>query len=81
MPNMMIMRVNITCHAVKMKHQTTFFLTIFQLLPQQQSRIPETWLPVDALSELPPEETTVGLVSYMQHRQFQVGPVTMYNLL
>ncbi|XP_071345435.1 adhesion G-protein coupled receptor G2 [Trachinotus anak] len=42
-----------------------------QLLPQNESSIPEIFLPVDALRNIPPKERILGLVSYMQHNQFQ----------
>ncbi|XP_076003099.1 adhesion G-protein coupled receptor G5-like [Genypterus blacodes] len=42
-----------------------------QLLPQNKSFVPQTWLPVDALSSIPEAERIVGLVSYMQHNHFQ----------
>ncbi|XP_026234499.1 adhesion G-protein coupled receptor G5 [Anabas testudineus] len=42
-----------------------------QLLPENASFIPETWLPVHALSSIPSKERIVGLVSYLQHSHFQ----------
>ncbi|KAK2853450.1 hypothetical protein Q5P01_006111 [Channa striata] len=42
-----------------------------QLLPQNESFIPETWLPIDALNSIPKEKRIIGLVSYMQQSQFQ----------
>ncbi|CAG5851278.1 unnamed protein product [Menidia menidia] len=39
-----------------------------QLLPQNKSVIPEVWLPVNAIRNIPQEERIIGLVSYMQHR-------------
>ncbi|KAL6112686.1 uncharacterized protein ACO6RY_11138 [Pungitius sinensis] len=44
-----------------------------QLLPQNQSSIPDVWLPVSALKDMPQERRLVGLVSYIHHRQFQFG--------
>lgn len=40
-----------------------------QLLPQNKSTIPDVWLPVEALTK----KSIIGLVSYMQHSQFQFG--------
>ncbi|XP_068566637.1 adhesion G-protein coupled receptor G5 [Cebidichthys violaceus] len=42
-----------------------------QLLPQNQSSIPDVWLPVDNLQSIPQESRVVGLVTYMHHSQFQ----------
>ncbi|XP_077941127.1 adhesion G protein-coupled receptor G3 isoform X2 [Gasterosteus aculeatus] len=44
-----------------------------QLLPQNQSCIPDVFLPVSDLHGIPQEKRVVGLVSYMQHSQFQFG--------
>ncbi|XP_033181020.1 adhesion G-protein coupled receptor G2-like isoform X2 [Mastacembelus armatus] len=43
-----------------------------QLLPQNKSYIPEIWLPVNALHTIPKERRVIGLVSYMQHSQFEI---------
>ncbi|XP_069030150.1 adhesion G-protein coupled receptor G2 [Embiotoca jacksoni] len=42
-----------------------------QLLPENRSFVPQTWLPVNALRDIKNEERVVGLVSYMEHSQFQ----------
>uniref|UniRef100_UPI0037E9942F adhesion G-protein coupled receptor G5-like n=1 Tax=Semicossyphus pulcher TaxID=241346 RepID=UPI0037E9942F len=42
-----------------------------QLLPQNESFIPDIWLPVNALRDIPPEKNVIGVVSYIQHSQFQ----------
>nr|XP_020461551.1 adhesion G-protein coupled receptor G2-like [Monopterus albus] len=42
-----------------------------QLLPQNESFVPEVWLPVNALCTIPNEKKIIGLVSYMWHSQFQ----------
>ncbi|KAI3377619.1 hypothetical protein L3Q82_008775, partial [Scortum barcoo] len=43
-----------------------------QLLPQNSSFVPDTFLPVDALRSIPKEKRIIGLVSYMQHKHFQM---------
>ncbi|XP_029904308.1 adhesion G-protein coupled receptor G2-like isoform X2 [Myripristis murdjan] len=51
-----------------------------QLLPQNMSSVPETWLPVDTLEHILQENRTVGLVSYMFHDQFQFGMVHISSM-
>ncbi|XP_044060722.1 adhesion G-protein coupled receptor G5-like [Siniperca chuatsi] len=42
-----------------------------QLLPQNKTFVPDTWLPAYALRTIPKEKRIIGLVSYMGHSQFQ----------
>ncbi|XP_054588555.2 adhesion G protein-coupled receptor G3 [Nothobranchius furzeri] len=42
-----------------------------QLLPDNESSIPEIWLPVNALNHIKEQKTTIAVVSYMQDSQFQ----------
>ncbi|KAL7405766.1 hypothetical protein ABVT39_006869 [Epinephelus coioides] len=42
-----------------------------QLLPENKSYIPDVWLPTYALRNIPKEKRIIGLISYMQHSQFQ----------
>ncbi|XP_037650610.1 adhesion G protein-coupled receptor G3 [Sebastes umbrosus] len=42
-----------------------------QLLPENESFIPDIWLPTHALAAIPMEERVIGVVSYMHHSQFQ----------
>ncbi|XP_043953259.1 adhesion G-protein coupled receptor G5 [Gambusia affinis] len=42
-----------------------------QIWPNNNSFIPEVWIPVNALKNIPQEERAVALVSYKNHSQFQ----------
>ncbi|KAG7236219.1 hypothetical protein INR49_001253, partial [Caranx melampygus] len=42
-----------------------------QLLPENASFVPDVWLPKNALRSISKEERIIGLVTYMQHDQFQ----------
>ncbi|KAK9543133.1 hypothetical protein VZT92_000935 [Zoarces viviparus] len=52
-----------------------------KLLPQNQSSIPDVWLPVYNLQSIPQESRVVGLVSYMHHSQFQFGQVEISSMV
>ncbi|TMS13682.1 Adhesion G-protein coupled receptor G6 [Larimichthys crocea] len=42
-----------------------------QLLPQSETFVPEVWLPVTGLHNIPSEKRIIGLVSYRNNNQFQ----------
>ncbi|XP_022600221.1 adhesion G-protein coupled receptor G2-like [Seriola dumerili] len=42
-----------------------------QLLHENASFVPDIWLPVNDLHNIPKKDRIIGLVSYMQHNQFQ----------
>ncbi|XP_038558155.1 adhesion G-protein coupled receptor G5-like [Micropterus salmoides] len=52
-------------------NHSRFQIQVPQLLPQNSSFVPETWLPVYALHTIPKEKRIIGLVNYMQHSHFQ----------
>uniref|UniRef100_A0A8C8H3B5 Uncharacterized protein n=3 Tax=Oncorhynchus tshawytscha TaxID=74940 RepID=A0A8C8H3B5_ONCTS len=41
-----------------------------ELLPENNSYIPETWIPIDALQNIPEENRRVGVVTYKSPNQF-----------
>ncbi|KAJ0001931.1 hypothetical protein NQD34_001727 [Periophthalmus magnuspinnatus] len=56
-------------------------ISVPQLLPQNETFIPEVWFPANALHEIPEKKRVVGTVSYMWHDQFEMYPVNISSVV